>query len=1412
MMTPYDSKILLMVRQGIITPGANPSETADLLRTKMPNVAGVILRTSHGVSWQGRLARDKGVKAVTGVRRVADWVEAFGERGLEVHAWGAPRLREADDLDTEAERLAAAAAVWGIRSLLIEIKQGEDGWMGTPEQATELMERVRAATGRDVHIGLMLDGRHNRPFDHWVEPWLPFVGSLHPTVFPIAFGRDLSVEQHLNIAFNNLGAYMRPIYPVLQMACLGDRPTPEEITQQGLQALAHGASGLAYFRLGIDRWEVDGQPHTGDSVYDAVAAIHMRAPGLEELAPAYTWQDVINATNTVAVKAGQGDQWWAWFAHSNVPWAKVVREAPYSGVPVEQWPIDADIRKQILDLLQLPSDDLVRVTSDAQDKQARDDKTATAQRRQQRGSIVGIHGAPGAAAPKDGTWDDWIRLLHEMGVRWYKQCDVQAANEQGKGTIFAWVIRLKQEGIEPIVRFLKSDQFPDSLDDYYFDKMRLYAQHGIVWAEIGNEPNLDIEWRGEWRNRDDHKPMQHNNPEVIRAIAETWVRDARRTLDAGMRPAFYAFAPTDWKGNFHPLYSSVFFQQKVVAYLAANRRQETIDIFRRGGWIAVHSATYEQPVDFDPRQPGAVWDMTLRSYEVVLDAFRQHFGGALNLDEIPVMSTEGGVFTPESTSMNGHTRLSSNEEHARRVTEMYRWLERHSPLQAMCPWCISVGPRIGHWHEGFRHDGWIEQIGDNLQPRPVIAALRQLRDEQEAAESALESLALAQLDLPYISQFDPSAAKHTADCGPTCLAMILNAGRAPVAYVTVDQLYDKYDILRAKIGQQGAAGYTNIGEMKSVAAGEGLSLSDFYYVGSGDAWTNLQNLINRGTPFIALVNYGRWPDSAKANNFFHAHFVVVVGYDERNVYMHDPLFRGPERRGQYLAMDHATFLSGWGANAELGNSDYAALVTDKQVGWLSQPATGFVSGPSPDQAEAAGFRPSIDLDHVAPGQNFQGTWTFRNVGTSVWTGNYRLAFTETVHAETRDYPRSPMSAVRSVAIGDVGAPAQVNPGETVSLTVNFTAPNTAATHATNWQLQTPDGRPFGPVRWMRAVVETAGAPVVTPPTPVKPVPKPTRARFEPGMNINPGVHQPDVDRLRGLSWVRYVFIAADRRQSIDEAFNNIFGPLMRTYAEANIKSLIILNHETEHGNVPWQNGDWATYAGHFGRAARRVAELCAPLGNKVAFQIWNEQDSGWSHDKGNPNPSARGVRPEDYALLLDAAARNIREVAPQATVVAGGLKTGPFNGVAYLEATRKTLGGRLPVDAIACHPYGRYVKTDPFYEKRIGTLEESINIFTKAFPNFPLWITEVGIPGHENVIGPEHYDKIALYMREFVTEVADRFADKVPVLIWFAWTDRMENAGILTADGREKPGIFEAFKLMKSRGVLAAGDSESVVA
>lgn len=962
MTTPHDGKLLLVATRGDTTPGETPTDTAALLRRRVPNVAGVILRTSTGVSWQGALGNDEDPKAITGVRRIARWVQAFAADGLEVHAWGAPRLKEADDLAREIDRLAAAANVPGVASLLVAVEV--DGWRGSPPAARKLMAQLRRQLNPGVHIGLMLDGRRNRSFEHWVEPWLEEANSLHPLVLPILNGRDQSIEAHLGQAYGNLLGYMKPIYPVMQAGFAGDRPAAGEIVQQGLAAAAR-AGGFSFFRLGSDLAEVDGRPVMDDDAYDAVAAIPWQEPvilsGLEsfgalEALAVYNWGQVINATYEAAASAGADG--WSWLAShpKQVSYRPEMNMAPYDGAPIDQWPLDPFHREQILASLARRYGQLgwapSRVAAPAPQLPAPPPPPAPqpqpappppapapqpqpapppppqpvpippspTPKLQSPGAKIGIHGHPAPIAPPAEQWDEWIGYLKAMGVRWYKQLDWGNPNDMQPDSTFAWAVRLKREGIEPIIRFYKAEQFPGRLDGFMFDKMRLYAGHDIRWVEIGNEPNLHYEWQSGWHDR-----VSCNDAGVIAALAEGWVADAHDALAAGARPALYAFSPTDWEaGRPHPRFSSVHFTRNLIKHLADRFRAETIDIFNRGGWIAVHCATYDRPIDFDPHSVNPPWDMALRGYEVPARAFRDFFGNALDTGGIPIISTEGGVFTEDCRYLLDKQKARDSAAHAAAVVGMYSYVEHSTPLLAMCPWCITT---LGTHDEKFAGDGWIFERNGQRNGRAVTDALRQLRfDNDRRREDGQPGRGRVKLDIPHLSQLDETA-QQRGDCGPTCLAMILNVGRPQP--LTVDEIYRNNTVLSGKIGKSGPESYTSWWEMQTLLGNYGLAADQPTYDSAETALATLKQHVRNRTPVVVLVNYGRWasnlPDIAE-NRFNGPHFVLVTGCDDEYVFIHDPLF-GHNRRskGAFFPLTNANFLDGWG-NLEGDNPNYSALV------------------------------------------------------------------------------------------------------------------------------------------------------------------------------------------------------------------------------------------------------------------------------------------------------------------------------------------------------------------------------------------------------------------------------------------------------------------------------------------------------
>jgi hypothetical protein len=343
-----------------------------------------------------------------------------------------------------------------------------------------------------------------------------------------------------------------------------------------------------------------------------------------------------------------------------------------------------------------------------------------------KGNVRGVHGSAGAAAPLRYLWHAWISELQTMGIAWYKQLDAGDPNDIDGQSTFAWALRLKESGIEPIIRFYQGQMFPGRLNSQIFKKMENYAAQGIVWCEIGNEPNLDqIEWHS-----NHHGKVSWKDPYYPRIIVENWIREAEKAITAGARPGFYAFAPTDWGPDRpHPQLSSVMFYRRMFEHVASNPslRLRFRRLFEPGkAWLAVHVSTYEWPPALDPfpsDEPPR--DMCLRGYEIPLRYMRE-----LILGDVPVivMSTEGGVFTKDSASMVGHSRLGSHEEHADRTVEMFDRIQNHSPLQAMCPWLLSnVYQAIGHSDPNWVHDGWYDGGPPGFGPKPVVQALKDTR-------------------------------------------------------------------------------------------------------------------------------------------------------------------------------------------------------------------------------------------------------------------------------------------------------------------------------------------------------------------------------------------------------------------------------------------------------------------------------------------------------------------------------------------------------------------------------------------------------------------------------------------------------------------------------------------------------------
>lgn len=174
------------------------------------------------------------------------------------------------------------------------------------------------------------------------------------------------------------------------------------------------------------------------------------------------------------------------------------------------------------------------------------------------------------------------------------------------------------------------------------------------------------------------------------------------------------------------------------------------------------------------------------------------------------------------------------------------------------------------------------------------------------------------LQIPYRSQWDSDAKDHSSDCGPTSVAMLLNGKGVAI---TPDELYT-YIGVRPK--------FTYIPDLKNAAWGAGqLTLTYKRYANANQALQGLRDNIDNGRAFIALVKYKPWV-KLTGNQFEYGHFLVVSGYDDNHVFVHDPLFGlwAQRSRGEYFRFSNKQFLDGWGGFHYTENENFGCLIPD----------------------------------------------------------------------------------------------------------------------------------------------------------------------------------------------------------------------------------------------------------------------------------------------------------------------------------------------------------------------------------------------------------------------------------------------------------------------------------------------------
>jgi hypothetical protein len=187
----------------------------------------------------------------------------------------------------------------------------------------------------------------------------------------------------------------------------------------------------------------------------------------------------------------------------------------------------------------------------------------------------GLHGSalPGWTGGDEG-YDDWIRQLVEMGIKWFKVVD-------DGGDSLPFCEKLLAAGIFPIVRILRRDPPPNDTPEPNpghigapeEQTIRRLIAAGVRYFETNNEPNLNAEWK--------HNAMPGNVIECAKLVALNWLFDARLILSWGGFPGL-------------PAISSGGTMDLMGALVTLGREE----ILLEGCWIAVHNFGGNRPLNF----------------------------------------------------------------------------------------------------------------------------------------------------------------------------------------------------------------------------------------------------------------------------------------------------------------------------------------------------------------------------------------------------------------------------------------------------------------------------------------------------------------------------------------------------------------------------------------------------------------------------------------------------------------------------------------------------------------------------------------------------------------------------------------------------------------------------------------------
>ncbi len=186
---------------------------------------------------------------------------------------------------------------------------------------------------------------------------------------------------------------------------------------------------------------------------------------------------------------------------------------------------------------------------------------------------------------------------------------------------------------------------------------------------------------------------------------------------------------------------------------------------------------------------------------------------------------------------------------------------------------------------------------------PAIAALEHLRrvadsvlGDRPAPTPAPTGGAVSLLNVPYVSQLGKGADQHGNDSGAACASMLIQAysGRT----VTPDALFNQ-------TGQSSDISLS-LEQISNVLSSNGVAVEQR----SGLKVSDLILTIASARPAILLIKQSMLKDAGlTVESASGAHYVVGVGVDVNQVYIHDPLRRDDSGKAQGIPW--LTFYQAW---------------------------------------------------------------------------------------------------------------------------------------------------------------------------------------------------------------------------------------------------------------------------------------------------------------------------------------------------------------------------------------------------------------------------------------------------------------------------------------------------------------------